>query len=100
MVLARLAPSLDSVTLVTPAAVLSKGCKLLKGTLETLRAPPLVSSRSDVKVVDVKNSNRFFLLVPSRSDVEILVPSRSGVEADPLLLLLGLTSAVVAQGNT
>ena len=99
MVLARLAPSLDSVMLVTPAAVLSKGCKLLKGTLETLRAPPLVSSRSDVKVVDVKNSNRF-LLVPSRSDVEILVPSRSGVEADPLLLLLGLTSAVVAQGNT
>ena len=42
--------------LVTPAAVLSKGCKLLKGTLETLRAPPLVSSRSDVKAVDVKNS--------------------------------------------
>ena len=99
MVLARLAPSLDSFMLVTPAAVLSKGCKLLKGTLETLRAPPLVSSRSDVKVVDVKNSNRF-LLVPSRSDVEILVPSRSGVEADPLLLLLGLTSAIVAQGNT
>ena len=47
MVLARLAPSLDSVMLVTPAAVLSKGCKLLKGTLETLRALPLVSSRSD-----------------------------------------------------
>ena len=84
MVLARLAPALDSVMLVTPAAVLSKGCKLLKGTLETLRATPLVSSRSDVKVVHVKNSNRF-LLAPSRSDVEILVPSRSGVEADPLL---------------
>ena len=47
--------------MVTPAAVLSKGCKLLKGTLETLRATPLVSSRSDVKVVDVKNSNRFYL---------------------------------------
>ena len=60
MVLARLAPSLDSVMLVTPAAALSKGCKLLKGTLENLRAPPLVSSRSDVKVVDVKNSNRFY----------------------------------------
>ena len=60
MVLARLAPSLDSVMLVTPSAVLSKGCKLLKGTLETLRAPPLVSSRSDVKVVDVKNPNRFY----------------------------------------
>ena len=46
--------------LVTPAAVLSKGCKLLKGTLETLRAPPHVSSRSGVKVVDVKNSNCFY----------------------------------------
>ena len=98
MVLARLAPSLDSVMLVTPAAMLSKGCKLLKGTLKTLRAPPLVSSRSDVKVV--KQKFQSFLLVPSRSDVEILVPSRGGVEADPLLLLFGLTSAVVAQGNT
>ena len=50
----------------------------------------------------VKSPEKFqsFLLVPSRSDVEILVPSRSGVEADPLLLLLGLTSAVVAQDNT
>ena len=80
MVLARLAPSLDSVMLVTPAAVLSKGCKLLKGTLETLRAPPLVSSRSDVKVVDVKNSNRFYscpLEVTLRSSYPLEVVLRS-----------------------
>ena len=99
MVLARLAPSLDSVLLVTPAAVLSKGCKLLKGTLETLRTPPLVSSQSDVKVVDVKKSNRFYLC-PLEVTLRSSYPLEVGVEADPLLLPLGLTSAVIAQGNT
>ena len=85
--------------LVTPAAVLSKGCKLLKGTLETLRAPPLVSSRSDVKVVDVKNSNRFYSC-PLEVTLRSSYPLEVVLKADPLLLLLDLTSAVVAQGNT
>ena len=55
---------------------------LLKVILEASRSPPLVPSRSDVKVVGV-NSNRF-CSYPLKSDVEIPVPSRSGVEADRL----------------
>ena len=77
MVLARLAPSLDSVMLVTPAAVLSKGCKLLKGTLETLRAPPLVSSRSDVKVVDVcRPRSKYLQFLSGTVYVEVAVSCR------------------------